>query len=137
MKTNYPAKVLIAWGEAIRGNKEIREWLLKNGYKELGVFVYALHNKEDAKNWLMENGFQPLAAAIAGSEGKKDAIDWLNKYNFDILAKVALVGDGDERAFKWLLTNGHREMAMVAKRIQEVKDMIERDNNDVHKISSE
>ena len=42
----YPIKVLVAWGEAISGNGEFRDWLLGNGYPELGLFVHALHNQE-------------------------------------------------------------------------------------------
>jgi len=137
LKTTYPAKVLLAWGEAISGNRKIREWLMANGYPELGVFVFALHNKEDAKEWLLENGHPHLAATIAGAEGKKDAVEWLKKYEFDVLVHVALTGDGNADSFKWLLDQGQREMAMVAKKIEEVKDMIERDNNDVHRISSD
>lgn len=137
MKTSYPAKILLAWGEAISGNKKIREWLMVNGYPELGIFVFALRNKDDAKKWLFENNFRHLAATISGAEGNKGAIEWLFKSNFDILARVAAVGGGDEPAFNWLLTQGHREMAMIGKKIEAVKDEIERDNNDVHKISQE
>jgi hypothetical protein len=137
LKTTYPAKILIAWAEAIGGNKTIREWLTANGYTELGVFTFALRNKDDAKKWLMSNGFEHLAATISGAEGNKSAVEWLEKYNFDVLAKTALVGDGNDDAFKWLVKNGHREMAMVGKKIQQVKDQIEQDNNDVHKISKE
>jgi hypothetical protein len=137
MKALYPAKVLIAWAEAIGGNKEIRTWLMENGYRELGVFVFALYNKDDAKEWLLKNGFPHLAATVAGSEGKQDAIGWLLKHDFDLLAKTALTGDGDEAAFKWLVANKHRELAIIGKKIEMVKDQIERDNNDVHKISQE
>ncbi len=137
MKTSYPAKILLAWAEAIGGNKQISDWLTANGYAELGVFTFALRNKENAKNWLMSNGFEHLAATIAGAEGNKSAVEWLESYKFDILAKAALTGDGNEEALKWLIKNGHREMAMVGKRIQQVKDQIEQDNNDVHKISKE
>jgi hypothetical protein len=137
LKTIYSAKVLLAWGEAISGNQKIREWLIRNGFPELGIFVFALHNKPDARTWLLENQFPHLAATISGAEGKKDAVEWLVNHNFDVLAKTALTGDGDEDAFKWLVRNNHREMAMVGKKIEEVKDQIERDNNDVHKISQE
>jgi hypothetical protein len=137
LKATYPAKILLAWAEAIDGNKEIRTWLFENGYPELGIFVYALHNKEDAKQWLMEKNFPHLAATVSGAEGKEDAVKWLLQYGFDVLAKAALAGDGDEEAFKWLIRNNHREMAIVGKKIEKVKDQIERDNNDVHKISQE
>ena len=45
-KINYPAKVLLAWKEAISGNVELRKYLLKSKYKELGVFCFALMNDE-------------------------------------------------------------------------------------------
>lgn len=137
MKTNYPAKILLAWSEAIGGNKKIREWLMQNGYRELGIFVFALRNKDDAKEWLLKNQCQHLAATISGAEGNPNAVAWLEKYKFDLLAKVAMVGHGDEKAMKWLIDNNHRELAIVAKQIEAVKDEIERDNNDVHKISQE
>ena len=39
----YSEKILLAWGEAIGGNLEIRDWLMKNGYPELGLFCFALY----------------------------------------------------------------------------------------------
>ena len=41
MRTEYPAKVLLAWGEAIMGHAQLRDWLIKNGYPELGIFTFA------------------------------------------------------------------------------------------------
>lgn len=137
MKVAYPAKILLAWGEAISGNAKIREWLMVNGYPELGIFVFALRNKDDAKKWLFDNDYRHLAATISGAEGNKSAIEWLNKSNFDVLARVAAVGHGDEAAFHWLIQHGQRELALIGKKIEAVKDEIERDNNDVHKISKE
>ena len=134
---SYPAKVLLAWGEAIEGNKKIRDWLGQNGFLELSMFTYALRLKSDAMKWLLDNNFPHLAAVVSGAEGKQQAIEWLNKYNWDVLAKVALVGDGDEQAFQWLVSNGHKEMAIVGRKIELVKDEIERDHNDAHKISQE
>ncbi|MFN2422860.1 MAG: hypothetical protein ABR572_03710 [Cryomorphaceae bacterium] len=137
MKTAYPSKVLVAWGEAISGNKKIRDWLTENGFKELGIFTYAVRNKDDARKWLLENGFPHLAATVEGAEGRETAIKWLENYNFDVLAKTAMAGDGDEASFNWLVRNGHKEMAIVSQKIKEVKDEIERDNNDIHKISKD
>jgi hypothetical protein len=36
LRTDYPAKVPLAWGAAIGGDLPLRNWLLKNGYPELG-----------------------------------------------------------------------------------------------------
>ncbi|HRN36725.1 MAG TPA: hypothetical protein PLL18_07425, partial [Flavobacteriales bacterium] len=112
MRLHYPAKVLLAWGEAISGNAELRDWLTRNGYPELGIFVFALHLKADARKWLMENGHQHLMAVIRGIEGDAKALDWLDHHGLQVLRKVAECG-GDEQAFQWLLQRQHRELAML------------------------
>ncbi|MBK8227370.1 MAG: hypothetical protein IPK70_09385 [Flavobacteriales bacterium] len=133
MRTDYPAKILLAWGEAISGNAALRDWLIQNGYPELGIFTFALRNKADARKWLMDNGHPHLMAVINGIEGNAAALDWLERNNMGMLKQVALTGDGDDEAFKWLLQHGHREMAMLAQKMRVVKAAIEEDNTDPHK----
>ena len=48
---NYPPKILVAWGEAISGNSKILDWLMKNGYPELGIFCHALKNDVKGKDY--------------------------------------------------------------------------------------
>jgi hypothetical protein len=136
MTTTYPAKILLAWGEAISGNAQIREWLIKNGYPELGIFVFALHLKADARKWLMENGHPHLMAIIRGIEEDEKALDWLDKHDMHVLRKVAECG-GDDDAFQWLLKNNHRELAMLGLKMWSIKMQIEDDHNDPHKFSAE
>ena len=81
----YSPKILIAWKEAIKGNRKIRTWLISNGYKELGIFCHALRNDYKAKNWLFENGYPHLLALINGAEGDEKALYWLKSLNFDFL----------------------------------------------------
>ena len=97
MNSAYPAKIIIAWGEAISGNRDIRAWLMANGYPELGLFVYALHHKEDARRWLIENGHAHLMALINGAEGQQAALHWLNTHGFDVLENMAR----HRRACRW------------------------------------
>ncbi len=132
---NYPPKILLAWAEAISGNKKIGDWLVKNGYKELGIFTFALRNKDDARQWLMENGYPHLMAMINAVERNPQAYVWLRKYKFQVLEKMAIAGDGSDEGLKWLAQHGHRELAIVAQRIRVVKDEIEDQNNDMHRIS--
>jgi len=131
---NYPQKIMLAWIEAIGGNSEIRDWLLKNGYQELGLFIFALRNMYNARMWLMENGFPHLLALINGVEGNAQALTWLEANKYDLLKVIAVAADGDAGAKKWLMIND-KILAMLALKIEFVKDEIERDNNDVHKIS--
>ena len=134
---DFPEKVIKVWSEAITGNKQCQEILLKSEYNALGIFVYALNLKDDAREWLMENGYAHLMAMINGVEGNQNAINWLAINNFDVLMHMALVGDGDQLSFQWLIKNNYKDMALIAKKIEFIKDQIEISNNDVHKISGD
>ncbi len=133
MRTSYPTKVLLAWGEAISGNAGIRDWLLAHGFPELGIFCFALRNKQEARRWLLDNGHPHLLAVIAGIEGDQGALDWLERHGHGVLRQVALTGDGDREAFEWLLRHGHRELAMLGTRMHRVKSDMDEDYKDIHK----
>ena len=135
MKMEYPAKVLLAWGEAISGHVGLRDWLMKNGYPELGIFTFALRNKKEARQWLMDNGQPHLLAVITGIEGDTNALSWLEHNNMNVLKQLALTGDGDEDAFRWLLEQGHRELAMIGKKMHRVKSDMDDDYRDPHKVA--
>ncbi len=132
MRTEYPAKVLLAWGEAISGHAGLRDWLIKNGYPELGVFTFALRNKPDAREWLMKNGHPHLMAVITGIEGDQKALEWLKRGGMNVLRHLALAGDGDHDSFKWLAAHGHRELAMIGLRMHKVKRDLDERYGDVH-----
>lgn len=126
----YPEKILVAWGEAISGNAEIRDWLMKNGYPELGLFVFALYFDKKASDWLMKHA-PHLLATVKAVEGKKDARAWLQK-GYPLLHQVALAADDDKEAMRNLVIHD-RIMAVIAQKIKSVKDDIEEANNDVHR----
>jgi hypothetical protein len=132
---DYPSKVILVWGEAISGKQKYLDVLLKSEYKELGLFVYAMHNQDEARTWLMKNGFPHLLAMLNAIERKKDAILWLKAHKFTTLYHMAMCADGDKGSFAWLISNNKKDMAMIAKKIEFVKDYIEEGNNDIHSIS--
>lgn len=132
----YPIKILFAWGVAIGGDTSIRSWLIEHGYKELGLFVYALHLKQDARDWLLKN--QPhLMALINAVEDNKAALNWLEQHDYTALKHLALAALEEERSINWLQQNGQKELLFVAQQIGNVKTQIEMSHNDVHKISRE
>ena len=137
MRFEYPAKILLAWSEAISGNVKIRDWLMKNGYPELALFVFALHHKADAREWLLKNKHPHLLALIEAAEGRALAMEWLRKNKLDVLEQMALCADDNDEALAWLIDHKFKEMALIAMKIREVKDDIEADNNDPHKISKD
>ena len=135
-RLTYPPKILLAWAEAIKGNKEIRDWLIKNGYPELGLFTFALRNKRDAREWLVTNKFHHLMALISGVEGDEEAVKWLNRHGFKMLAKVAMAGDREVEVFDELRRTDSL-FAKIAREIMIVKTEIEENNWDYHRISGE
>lgn len=135
MRREYPAKVLVAWGEAITGNKEIRDWLLKNGYPELGMFVFAMDWNDEARQWLLKKGFPHLLAVIQVLEGDEEAVEWLEEHGFSVLRKMAECGGNMEYA-RWLVANGHRELAVVGSKLWTAKLEIEIDRREPHKYQA-
>ena len=132
----YDAKILLAWGESISGNQKITAWLTKNGYPELGLFHYALRNEDRSREWLLNNGFPHLMALINGIEGIEDALTWLEKHGYNLLREMALSADGKDEAHEKLIKADLKLFAMLAKKMESVKDGIEQDKSDFHKYHS-
>ncbi|MBL7950754.1 MAG: hypothetical protein JNM62_03440 [Flavobacteriales bacterium] len=137
MRTQYPAKILLAWGEAITGNVALRDWLIKNDYPELGLFCFALRNKQEARDWLMKNGHPHLMAIITGIEGDKSALSWLEQNGMTVLKHVALAGDGNEEDLDWLMKNGHKELAVIGHKMHLVKRKMDQEFGDYHKMAKD
>ena len=135
-RMELPAKVILAWGEAIGGNIPLRTWLSENDYPELALFVHALHNQREARQWLMDHGYPHLMAIVRGAEGEEAAVTWLRLHGMPFAADIALAADNDDDALERLLATNQREWAGLALKIRHIKNGIERDNNDVHRISA-
>ena len=109
---------------------------MKNGYSELGLFHFALRNEDRSRQWLLDNKFPHLMALINGIEGNKKALEWLKVHGFETLFKMALIGDGHEDVYEELKQSEFKLFAILAKKMQIVKDEIEEQNNDIHRISN-
>ncbi len=131
---SYPPKILVAWKEALSRNRDIRDWLIKNGYKELGMFCFALNNDQKAKQWLLDNGYAHLLATINAAEGDETAMIWLKTGKFDFLYHIARSIEGYEDSKFWLKTKDKLLLA-IALQMELVKDEIDMNNNDPHKIN--
>ena len=132
----YSPKIIVAWAEAISGNKKLRDWLASNGFAELSAFTYALNLHDDARSWLMTEGHPELMALIRGAEGEEKACIWLRENNFSKLALIAEGADNDDEAIRKLLLEGHREWAMISLKMRAVKNDIQSDHDDVHQFST-
>jgi hypothetical protein len=137
VERQYPIKVLVAWGEAISGNRELRDWLLGNGFPELGLFVHAMHNQQSAREWLQQEGFPELMALCCGTEGDARAVQWLLNHGHITLANMARAADNDDDAMRILMEEPDRIWATLALKMRSIKNGIEERHNDWHSFNKD
>jgi hypothetical protein len=130
----YPSKVLIAWREAIGGNVEFRDFLIRSPYKELGIFCFAILNDKISRKWLLDNNYGHLLATIEGIEGKDSALVFLKKNGFDLLFHFARSADSWKDSQIWLQKKD-KLLYAISLKIEYVKDEIELRNQDPHKLN--
>ena len=130
----YPSKILIAWREAIGGNVEFRDFLIRSPYKELGIFCFAILNDKKSRKWLLDNNYGHLLATIEGIEGKEAALVFLKKNGFDLLFHFARSADSWKDSQIWLQKKD-KLLYAISLKIEYVKDEIELRNQDPHKIN--
>ena len=129
----YPSKILIAWREAIGGNLEFRDFLIRSPYKELGIFCFAILNDKKSRKWLLDNNYGHLLATIEGIEGKESALVFLKKNGFDLLFHFARSADSWKDSQTWLQKKD-KLLYAISLKIEYIKDEIELRNQDPHKI---
>jgi len=130
----YPSKILIAWREAIGGNVEFRDFLIRSPYKELGIFCFAILNDKKSRKWLLDNNYGHLLATIEGIEGKESALVFLKKNGFDLLFHFARSADSWKDSQIWLQKKD-KLLYAISLKIEYVKDEIELRNQDPHKLN--
>jgi hypothetical protein len=130
----YPSKVLVAWREAIGGNVEFRDFLIRSPYKELGIFCFAILNDKKSRKWLLNNNYGHLLATIEGIEGKDSALVFLKKNGFDLLFHFARSADSWKDSQIWLQKKD-KLLYAISLKIEYVKDEIELRNQDPHKLN--
>jgi len=131
-RIDYPAKIILAWSQAVEGNGEILNWLKDNGYEELYMACHATKLNQDARDWLQSNGFAHLLAMINAAEGNESAQKWLLTHDFEVLYHVAMAVENDETSWDWLGKNAPADLFILTKSIKKVKDEIEENHNDIH-----
>tara|TARA_B110000858_G_scaffold39872_1_gene45346 strand:- start:18 stop:458 length:441 start_codon:yes stop_codon:yes gene_type:complete len=130
----YPSKVLVAWKEAIGGNVEFRDFLIRSPYKELGIFCFAILNDKKSRKWLLDNNYGHLLATIEGIEGKDSALVFLKKNGFELLFHFARSADSWKDSQVWLQKKD-KLLYAISLKIEYVKDEIDLRNQDPHKLN--
>lgn len=99
----YPAKILFALGETIRGNDKIQLWLAENGYPEIAAFSNAVRGSSEAEKFLLKT-YPSLAALDAAIDNNLKAYLWLKKNNLILYIVFADACKGKQQAIDWLKT---------------------------------
>jgi hypothetical protein len=128
----YPSMVVLAWAKAVEGDEDLQNWLKDNGYPELFFTVHAIYLQDIARTWLMQNGYAHLMAMINAAEGNEKARKWLIAQNFNTLYHIALAIDHENDSWLWLAKNASKDLIILARSIQFIKDKIEENHNDPH-----
>ncbi|MCQ2264277.1 MAG: hypothetical protein MJZ70_08325 [Bacteroidales bacterium] len=102
---DYDPKILLAWGEALKGDRRFTDFLMNNGFPELAALARAILSDTDALQWLMENGYPEFSILSDAIDDEDEAIEWLEKAHCDFLSKFAAACRKDDAAIKWFVDN--------------------------------
>lgn len=121
--THYPTKILMAFGCTFEPEgDEFFEWLMRNGYPELGALSHTIQGDTKAKDWLMEHGFPHLAAIDSAIDKEAKAEEWLLKNHFEVNLAFAKAINRDDDATDWLLKNELQVLVIIADKIRKYLD---------------
>ena len=132
--TDYDAKLLLAFGESLKLDRKFTDFLIKNGFPELGALSSAINADTDALQWLLDNGYPEFAVLSNAIDNEDAAIAWLEKYNCDFLSKFAAACRKEDEAVKWFVANNLHIYIRLIKIIQEILLRQALASDDVHKL---
>lgn len=132
--TDYDPKLLLAFLEGLKGDKQFLDFLFNNGYPELAALANAINSDTDALEWLIKQSGYPEFGVLSNAiDGEDNAILWLKKYNCDFLLKFALACQKDDEAIKWFAQNDLKLFILIIQRIHEILLFQSWDSSDVHR----
>ena len=110
------------------------QWLFKHGYPELSALTSSIKGNAEAFDWLIKRNFPQYAAFSNAVDGDEKAWVWLKENKYDLLFILAEASIGKKEAMEWLLKNQLQVFAVIAKRIIDIKNQLDFDYEDYHKI---
>jgi hypothetical protein len=113
----YEIAPLLKLCALIRDEKNAREWLMENGYRELAEFWDAYENVEKSFQWLMQNNHRELAALVDAFHGEDHAKVWLLKNGYRELGALLDASEGNKVAVLFLLKSGNKGWLAVAREL--------------------
>lgn len=132
--TDYDTKLLLAFLEGLKGDKNFLDFLIANNFAELAALANAINSDTEALDWLLKKSNYPEFGVLSNAiDGEENAIEWLKKYQCDFLLKFALACRKDDEAIKWFAKNDLKLFIMIIQRIHEILLFQSWDSSDVHR----
>lgn len=132
--TDYDTKLLLAFLEGLKGDKNFLDFLIANNFAELAALANAINSDTEALEWLLKKSNYPEFGVLSNAiDGEENAIEWLKKYQCDFLLKFALACRKDDEAIKWFAKNDLKLFIMIIQRIHEILLFQSWDSSDVHR----
>ena len=130
----YVPKILLAFGESLKGDRKFTDFLMTNQFQELAALSGAINSDTDALNWLLQSDFPEFGVLSNAIDGEDNALEWLKKYNCDFLLKFALACQKNDQAIKWFVDNDLRIFILLIRTIHDILLHQSWDSSDIHKI---
>ncbi|MCK9339406.1 MAG: hypothetical protein GX587_16175 [Bacteroidales bacterium] len=131
---DYEPKILLAFGESLKGDRKFTDFLMTNQFQELAALSGAINSDTDALNWLLQSDFPEFGVLSNAIDGEDNALEWLKKYNCDFLLKFALACQKNDQAIKWFVDNDLRIFILLIRTIHDILLHQSWDSSDIHKI---
>lgn len=131
---DYEPKILLAFGESLKGDRKFTDFLMTNQFQELAALSGAINSDTDALNWLLQSDFPEFGVLSNAIDGEDHALEWLKKYNCDFLLKFALACQKNDQAIKWFVDNDLRIFILLIRTIHDILLHQSWDSSDIHKI---
>jgi len=132
--TDYEPKILLAFGESLKGEKKFSDFLLQNGFPELSALSAAINSDTEALDWLLKNGYPEFAVLSNAIDNEEHAIQWLKRYKLDFLSIFAAACRKEDPAIKWFAEKDLRIFILLIKTIHDILLFQSWDSSDIHKI---
>lgn len=131
--TDYEPKVLMAFGEALKGDEKFGKFLMSNGFPELTALAAAIHSDTEALDWLMNNDYPEFAILSNAIDNEEHAITWLIKYDCRFLSVFAAACRKEDDAIKWFVDNKLDIFVFMIRTIHDILLFQSWDSSDVHR----
>jgi hypothetical protein len=133
--SDYDVKLLVALGEALKGDRKFADWFVANGYPELAAFSAAVNSDEEALKWLITKSNHPELGVLSNAiDNEPNALAWLQRYNAELMFHFAKACRKKDEDIRWFVARDLKALILLIKIIQDIIQKQIDDAVDVHKF---